>query len=151
VRMGRVLFLLSMGLMLAPKTDVLVVHALLMQAVEERQASYPAQAIDLEGPIDLCVRADAARVIQILMNLLDNAAKYSLEGSTVSVSWGQEGTMVALRIRNEGPGIPVAGRDLLFTRFGRVPGSRMRAGRAGTGLGLFLGRQLAEAMGGDIV
>jgi signal transduction histidine kinase len=46
--------------------------------------------------------------------------------------------------------VPEAGREQLFTRFGRVPGSKIRASRVGTGLGLYLGRQLAQAMGGDL-
>ena len=57
---------------------------------------------------------------------------------------------MAIRVRNEGPGIPEHGRAVLFTRFGRVPGSQIRAGRFGTGLGLYLGRRFAEAMGGRL-
>ena len=53
-------------------------------------------------------------------------------------------------MRDYGPGIPEEGRNVLFTRFGRIPGSRMRAGHAGTGLGLYLGRAYVEAMGGTL-
>jgi PAS domain S-box-containing protein len=135
---------------LGPKTDVLAVPVLLQQAVGELQGSYPGQSIELLGADNLYIWADASRVVQILVNLLDNATKYSPEWSTVVVSWRQEGEMVVLRVRDHGPGIPDVGQDLLFTRFGRVPGSLMRDGHVGTGLGLFLGRQLAEAMGGDL-
>jgi PAS domain S-box-containing protein len=135
---------------LGPRSDVLVVRDLLLQAAGELLGSYPDQPIDLCGSDDLCVRADAPRVVQILVNLLDNAAKYSPEGTTVEVSWRQDNGMVAFRIRDRGLGIPVDGLELLFTRFGRIPGSRMRDDHVGTGLGLFLGRQLAEAMGGDL-
>jgi PAS domain S-box-containing protein len=130
--------------------DVLAVHLLLQQAAAELQGSYPGQSIDLCGVDHLCIRADAARVVQIMVNLLDNAAKYSAEGSAVVVSGCQDGERVVLRVRDHGPGIPVEGQELLFTRFGRVPGSRMRDGHVGTGLGLFLGRQLAQSMGGDL-
>jgi signal transduction histidine kinase len=66
------------------------------------------------------------------------------------VSWEIEDFAVVLRVRDEGSGIPEDGKQYLFTRFGRVPGSRIREGRVGTGLGLYLGRQLARVMGGDI-
>ena len=46
--------------------------------------------------------------------------------------------------------MPEEGLSRLFTRFGRISGSRMRAGRVGTGLGLYLSRELAVAMGGDM-
>jgi signal transduction histidine kinase len=58
--------------------------------------------------------------------------------------------MVVVRVVDQGSGVPEEGRDQLFTRFGRVPGSRMRAGHVGTGLGLYLSREMAEAMGGGL-
>jgi signal transduction histidine kinase len=82
--------------------------------------------------------------------MMDNAAKYSPEGSPIIVWWGPEDDNGSLRVLDRGPGVPPHGRELLFSRFGRVPGSRMRAGRVGTGLGLYLGRGLAKAMGGDL-
>ncbi len=120
------------------------------QAVDVVNASYGNQPIDATGPPGLMALADAAHVEQVLINLLDNAAKYSAEGSAVEVSWGTEDGMTLVRVRDHGPGIPEEGRAMLFTRFGRVPGSRMRAGRVGTGLGLYLGREYARAMGGTL-
>jgi signal transduction histidine kinase len=66
------------------------------------------------------------------------------------VGWERQGSQVAVRVRDHGSGIPLNGRDYLFSRFGRVPGSRTRAGRVGTGLGLHLGRHIAGAMGGSL-
>jgi len=114
------------------------------------KGNYPNQRIDLAGPQDLAALADGSHVEQILTNLLDNAAKYSPEGSPISISWELEGEAAVVRVRDAGPGIPAEGRSILFTRFGRVPGSRIRAGRVGTGLGLFLGREFTEAMGGTL-
>ncbi len=128
----------------------LLLAPLVHRAADEVIGYYAGQVVDLQGPSDLSVCADQARVIQILANVIDNAAKYSPDGGPISISWRQEGALVAVRIRDHGPGVPEDGRERLFTRFGRVAGSRMRAGRVGTGLGLYISRELAVAMGGNI-
>ena len=116
----------------------------------EAQGAYLGQHIDMDGPADLHALGDPDRVTQILANMVDNAAKYSPERSPVCVTWTQVGDVVVVRVHDEGSGIPEASQDRLFTRFGRIPGSQMRAGRVGTGLGLYVGRQLARAMRGDL-
>ena len=123
---------------------------LVRQSAAELQTSYPGQSVVCEGPPRLLAWADAARVAQVLTNLLDNAAKYSPEGSTITVTWDLEGTKVVVRVRDCGPGIPAFGREHLFMPFGRVAGSYLRPGRVATGLGLYISRGLAEAMGGDL-
>ncbi len=122
-----------------------------LQAVKEVQGSYRGQQILISGDDAVQVFADAARVTQILVNLLDNAAKYSPEGSPIDVRWDTEVTDVRICVQDRGTGISPEGQKRLFTRFGRIPGSPIRAGRMGTGLGLFLGRELARAMAGDLV
>lgn len=121
------------------------------EVAEEIQGTYPGQRIDLEGPLDLCALADHGRATQILAHLVDNAAKYSPEGSPIWVTWRQQGAAVLVSVRDAGSGIAGEGRERLFTRFGRLPESRVRAGHVGTGLGLHLGRQLARAMEEDLV
>ncbi|WP_374309329.1 DUF4118 domain-containing protein [Dongia sp.] len=85
---------------------------------------------------------------QILLNLLDNAAKYAAPGSqiTLAIEPGTEAILVS--VKDEGPGIPAAELDKVFDRFFRVGGSDRR--RAGTGLGLAICRGFAEAMGAGI-
>jgi PAS domain S-box-containing protein len=133
-----------------PQCAALSLAALVEQAVAEVQGSHPGQPVVLQGACGLEVWADGARTIQVLANLLDNAAKYSPEGRSITASWECEGEIVVVRVADQGSGVPAEGRDQLFTRFGRVPGSRIRAGRVGTGLGLYISRKLAEAMGGNL-
>ena len=123
---------------------------LVRRAAEEVQASYRGQRIDIEGPAELCVLADADRTVQVLINLLDNAAKYSPEGCPIEVRWHGVGGIACVQVRDMGQGIPEHGGATLFTRFGRLPGSKARAGRVGTGLGLYLSRQFATMMGGTL-
>ncbi|MDB5074109.1 MAG: phoR [Chloroflexi bacterium] len=133
-----------------PRIERVHLKTIAQRAAEEVQASYRGQRIDLVGSEHLAVLADPGRALQIVTNLMDNAAKYSPEGSPIIVWWGPEDNTGSLRVLDRGPGVPSNGRDHLFTRFGRVPGSRMRAGRVGTGLGLYLGKGLATAMGGEL-
>ena len=135
---------------LAPEPSASPVRPLVEQAAQETRANFPDQSIQLTGAPDLAAYAAPHRLLQILANLLDNAAKYSPEGSAIAVSWQAEGQVIAIRVKDAGEGISEAGREYLFTKFGRVPGSRIRAGRVGTGLGLYLGKQLARSMGGDL-
>ena len=126
------------------------VAPLVRQVATELQASYPGQRVVCEGPAKVRIWADGGRVAQVLTNLLDNAAKYSQEGSEIAVTWRLEGNQVVLRVRDHGCGIPDSGRDLLFTRFGRIAAGHMRPGRIATGLGLYVSRSLARAMHGDL-
>ncbi len=137
------------------------IPAMALRAADEVRANYPDQRIDLEGCPAAYVRADPDKIVQIVVNLADNAAKYSPEGEPVTISWDLErrlaanaqseaGLWVVLRVRDHGAGLPSRGRERLFQRFGRLDGSRTRSGRVGTGLGLYLSRQLARAMRGDL-
>ena len=97
--------------------------------------------------------ADRDKVLQILINLISNALKYS-PGGTVTVSARRAGEFVEVSVRDEGPGIPQEQRRILFERFGRattpVSGAGSNAKPTGTGLGLFLAKHLVETHGGTI-
>lgn len=135
---------------LAPRIERVNVKDVASSAGAEVQGSYKGQRVDVAGPDHVAVLADPGRTLQVLTNLIDNAAKYSPEGSPIIVWWSVEDDWGVLRVVDRGPGIPAEARSQLFTRFGRVPGSRIRSGRVGTGLGLFLGRSLVQAMGGEL-
>ena len=92
------------------------------------------------------VRGEETYIEQVLRNLLANAAKYSPPGSTVEVSLDDHPDGVAVRVLDDGPGIARAEVEQLFTLFYRSPQTAATA--AGAGIGLFVSRQLVDAMGG---
>jgi PAS domain S-box-containing protein len=95
----------------------------------------------------LHVLADQQRLLQVLINLLGNAVKYSPSGADAFVSWEAEGDRVRIEVKDSGPGIPPEELDRIFAPFERLDAD---AYTEGTGLGLALVRSLVEAMGGSI-
>ncbi|MEV6343131.1 AAA family ATPase [Actinoplanes sp. NPDC051851] len=98
-------------------------------------------------PPDLCVLVQPGHLDQILTNLISNAGKYG-DGVTAIVVEVHEHT-VTVEVRDEGPGVPPEFRDRLFGRLARA--ERTAAKVSGTGLGLYIVRELARANGGDVV
>lgn len=94
------------------------------------------------------LRLDPVLFEQVLVNLLDNAAKYAPEDSTVTVRARLDGPSVRIEVLDEGSGIPEADVERVFEKFYRVRKSDRV--RAGTGLGLAISRGFVEAMGGTV-
>jgi len=92
---------------------------------------------------------DAMRFEQVLAHLLANAVKFSDEGTTVRVALQRRDTEVILTVRDEGRGIPADRQVEIFERFKRLE-DPLRMETGGAGLGLFIVKQLAEAMGGSV-
>jgi len=108
-------------------------------------------AFEMDGPAaPLRVIADRRRLIQIILNLIGNAAKYNVEGTYVRLGAclgaGGEATFY---VEDDGPGVEPALTPRLFTAFDRL-GQNRRTKTEGTGLGLALSKSLALSMGGDI-
>jgi two-component system sensor histidine kinase KdpD len=100
-------------------------------------------------PADLpMIRVDPVLFEQVLFNLLDNAAKYAPQGSSIRIDGRADEYNVVVEVSDEGPGIPPADVDRVFDTFYRV--SKGDQVRAGTGLGLSICRGFVEAMGGAI-
>ena len=86
---------------------------------------------------------------QAVVNLIDNAVKYSPEGSEVSVSLEQADDEIVIRVADHGPGIPREHLTRLFERFYRVDKARSRD-LGGTGLGLSIVKHIAQVHGGRV-
>jgi signal transduction histidine kinase len=95
------------------------------------------------------VRVDAERVKTIISNLISNAVKYSPSGGTIECELTARGGIARVAVKDSGVGIAKEDLPILFTRFGRVSTTQTDH-LPGTGLGLYLGRQLARLHGGEI-
>jgi PAS domain S-box-containing protein len=95
------------------------------------------------------VSADRKRVLQVMTNLLSNAAKFSREGTAVEVAMDSTDDGVRVSVHDTGPGIPESFRNRIFGRFAQADMSYTRQ-KGGTGLGLAICKRLLEMMGGRI-
>jgi signal transduction histidine kinase len=96
-----------------------------------------------------CVMGDPDRLAQVLDNLLDNAIRYSPEGSVITVEVSPNGDEYQCAIKDQGMGIPEKHLPFIFERFYRADASRNRQ-TGGVGLGLAIARALIESQGGRI-
>ncbi|MDY6923153.1 MAG: CHASE3 domain-containing protein [Pseudomonadota bacterium] len=103
----------------------------------------------LEGGDPAPVRGDADRLIQVVTNLLSNAAKFSPTGGEVAVSVNPEARIARLSVTDHGPGIPEEFRSRIFGKFAQADSTDTRA-KGGTGLGLAIAREIAERHGGRL-
>jgi signal transduction histidine kinase len=94
------------------------------------------------------VAADSDKLRQVLVNLVENAVKYSRTGE-IQVRLASYYGNVRFSVRDEGPGIPLSQQERIFEKFYRLD-PHMTKGVGGTGLGLYICRELIEAMKGDI-
>lgn len=117
------------------------VAALLRQVCADRGTP-----VETDG--DLVVQADARRLRQVLVNLLDNADRHG--GGAVCARAVRLDDAVRIEVDDEGPGVPEEERVLVFDRFGRGRGSGTRGSSEGTGLGLSLVAQHVAAHGGSV-
>jgi two-component system phosphate regulon sensor histidine kinase PhoR len=92
---------------------------------------------------------DRDRVQQVLVNLIDNAFKYSPGGGAVVVSTARRPGRVRVSVADEGPGVPPVEQTRIFEKFYRVD-PRLTRSTGGTGLGLYISRELVKRMGGEI-
>ncbi|KRB79677.1 histidine kinase [Sphingomonas sp. Root710] len=105
--------------------------------------------VSIDGPLPgraIMARGDFRRILQVLINLLSNAIRHSPEGGTVWIRCEREGDIAAIIVADAGDGIAPEDHERIFDRFERLG---LRDG-TGSGLGLYISRRLARAMGGDL-
>jgi two-component system, OmpR family, phosphate regulon sensor histidine kinase PhoR len=93
--------------------------------------------------------ADEDKLRQVLVNLVDNAVKYSPDGGEVTVEVGRTGHRVRVAVRDGGLGIPASEHERIFEKFYRLDPALTR-GVGGSGLGLYISRELTARMGGSL-
>lgn len=113
------------------------------------RAEEKAIRIDLAAPDDLVANVNAPLIEQAVVNLIDNAIKYSEPGSAVQVVAAESGSEVLVEVRDQGCGIEKEHLPRIFERFYRVDRARSRK-LGGTGLGLAIVKHIAQAHGGSV-
>ncbi|MCU1426895.1 MAG: signal transduction histidine kinase [Actinomycetia bacterium] len=155
-RLGRIVDdLLNLSLIEAqenPKREPLPLPLLIADALD--QVRFAAELGDvpltLATPVpDVEIVCDRRQVLSALVNLLENAVKYSDEGAEVEVAAQLETGRACISVRDHGIGIPKRDLERIFERFYRVDRARSRQ-TGGTGLGLSIVRHVAQAHGGEV-
>ena len=131
------------------RIDVGSVVSELVETVEE-SGVMNGHRFEIDLPDEpLAAEADPDKVRQVFNILVENALRYSPGGGTVTVGVRRSDDRVEVRVADQGIGIPAAERERIFRKFYRAE-SAARDGAAGTGLGLFIAKELVTAMGGRI-
>lgn len=130
-----------------PHLEPVELRLLVEEALQATSAIRAGRPMQCDVPEGLWVRADYALLLQAVVNLIENAAKYSTPGSPIEVEADSRPGRVFTRIRDDGPGIPESDLPHIFEKFYR--GSRVGAVK-GTGLGLALVKAMVETCGGTV-
>ena len=118
-------------------------------ALEKSKQGLAGREVKLHLPESLpSVRIDLERIAEVLVQLLENAAKYSPPGTPITISAEAAGKMVDLSVADRGPGIDDMEQSLIFEKFYRGRDQRYRV--QGTGMGLAIAKAIVEAHGGTI-
>lgn len=116
----------------------------------ELMAAKRGVGIEVGSPESACwTTADPGSVARIVRILLDNALRFAPRGSSVAIEPSRHAGVAQVLVRDEGPGVPGDEREAIFERFTRGSTSTEQA-RSGFGLGLAIGRELAQRMGGTL-
>ena len=106
-------------------------------------------SLRLGAMVPASIRGDREHLRRLLLNLVDNAIKYTPEGGAVTLSLQEDGEWASLRVSDTGAGLSKEDQERIFSRFCRAEASPSQ-GRGGSGLGLCIAQSIAEAHGGRI-
>jgi len=122
-------------------------RALCEDATDAVSVHARSHTFSVDAPDRVLVECDPSRLRQVVMNLLDNAVKYSPGGGRVEVRIRERPTGASIEVSDEGIGVPADAQAHIFEKFARLDAGMLR-GVGGSGLGLYISRELVERMGG---
>jgi PAS domain S-box-containing protein len=132
--------------------ESLDITALIAEAIEANKGYGDEYSVTFVATGDndpVYVDGDAERIMQVMSNLMSNAAKFSHKKGVIEISLTQNEKWVRASVKDFGSGIPVAAQPSIFDKFTQADSSDQRQ-KGGTGLGLSIAKSLAEAMGGTL-
>lgn len=130
-------------------TDLSVVATNLYNEMQiPAQSKRIALTLDMQKYDEFMATADPTKIKQVFLNLVDNSIKYTPDGGTINMTLGREGDNIVFAVTDSGMGISPETKEKLFEKFSRGEGGKINTG--GSGLGLYLAKQIAIAHKGDI-
>jgi two-component system phosphate regulon sensor histidine kinase PhoR len=134
---------------IALNCQALDLKPLVSRVLDDLNSSSSVKKITVQNqvPENLIAFADADRMHQVLMNLIDNAIKYGREEGLIVVTGNASEKGIEIAVRDNGPGIPPEARERVFERFYRIDKARARE-QGGTGLGLAIVKHIVQSHGG---
>ena len=127
--------------------EVVDLTAVVQGVVAAAQARTNAHTLVVHAPAPIAARLDPLRIEQVLVNLVNNAIKYSPDEGPIDIAATQHGEVAQVTVRDHGLGIPPEHREHIFDRFYQA---HARSHRSGMGLGLYISRQIVDLHGGSI-
>jgi len=139
------------GELVASKSRIDVLRDVVEPCTEQARPLFDSRKVTVETvcPAGLVVEADPELLRIALSNFLSNAAKYGKEGGRAELRAGRDGDGLTVSVWNEGPGFSEEEGKLLFGKFSRLRNDTTK-GKRGSGLGLYLCRQILELHGGRV-
>jgi signal transduction histidine kinase len=137
----------ALALQLRPADLTALARSCVLQLTPRASAAQVTLKVD---GLDASLQMDPDRIQQVLVNLLDNAIRFSPPGATVTISISQSAESTRVAVSDQGPGMSESEQARVFERFYRGDKSRARQGDGGAGLGLSIAEALVHAHGGEI-